>query len=68
MVPVFSSFDYIVAGPHIDEYGRLDDRIWFYIQVAKDEDAGTVTYLKFPFGAEDHEIIEEEVELPIWTD
>ncbi len=64
----FSLFEYISTGPHMDEYGRLDDRVWFYIQVGQDEDKGTITYLKFPFGAEDHEIYEEEVEQSIWTD
>ncbi len=67
MVPVFSPFDYISPGPHINCFGRMDNRVWFYIQVAEDGDKGTITYLKFPYGGEDHEIIEEEVSA-IWTD
>ena len=71
MASVYSLFSYIYPGPHMDEYGRFDDRIWFFIPVSIDVGNGTATYLKFPAGAEDYEIVEEEVDLSTgfpWTD
>lgn len=59
MAGVYSLFQYIYPGPHMDKYGRFDDRIWFVLPVSVDEEDGAITYLKFPFGGDDDEITEE---------
>lgn len=71
MVAAYSLFGYIQPGPHMNDLGQFDERIWFYMPVSIDYAAGTATYLKFPAGALDHEIIEEEISLTSgysWTD
>lgn len=68
MVPIFSTFNYIYRGPHKDEYGLLDHRVWFSIPISADVKKGSVTYLIFPYGAKEHEIEEEEINVGSWTD
>ena len=71
MALVYSRFDYIYPGPHMDDHGRFDERVWFFIPVGMDEGKGTITYLKFPAGAKDEEFVEEEVSVSSgssWTD
>lgn len=57
-VPIYSRLDCIYAGPHLDEDGKIDPRTWFGIPIAIDDDTGTITYLVFPYGGEDQEIVE----------
>lgn len=62
--PTFSKFKYIYDGPHISADGVVDDRVWFSIPIEVDVEKNTITYLIFPFGAADEEIIELPFEVP----
>lgn len=55
----YSSFQYIYPGPHKMSNGKVDNRIWFAIPAGLDEEAGTISYLIFPHGAKNSEIIEK---------
>ena len=52
----------ISDGPHLDDEGKIDPRIWFNVPVKLDADAGTITYIIFPYGAEDEEFQIVDVE------
>lgn len=56
--PAFSLLKYIYRGPHLDDDGRLDDRIWFSIMVALDPSDETYTFMVFPHGAKQDELKE----------
>lgn len=60
---VYSDLRYVYPGPHVDESGLLDERVWFAICIGKDEKKGIASYLVFPQNAKDHEIAEQEFSL-----
>lgn len=57
---VYSEFKFIYPGPHLDSEGNFDARVWFAIRTGFDELKGTETYLIFPHGADESEILEKE--------
>ena len=57
-IPIYTRFDCIYVGPHVDEDGKLDPRTWFSIPIALDVDQGSITYIVFPYGGSDDEIRE----------
>lgn len=64
-VPIYAQFKYIYA--RIDVDGE-DPRIWFSFPISANEKESTITYLFFPYGGEEKEIIEIPIEVPTeWT-
>lgn len=61
--PVFTSFDQVYPGPHINSEGKIDPRVWFSIRLYVDTDSGDIVYLVFPYGGTDDEITEVTVEI-----
>ncbi len=58
---VFSLFNYIYPGTHLDSTGHVDTRIWFAIPFFMDDVKRQVICLKFPYGAQEEEFSEEEI-------
>lgn len=56
--PIFSSIECIYPGPHIDDKGNLDERVWFHMPIELDVDSNEVTYIIFPYGGSDDDIRE----------
>ncbi len=63
MPRAFSLFNYIYPGPFMDEEGRFDNRIWFFIPMKSDIKKKTATYLKFPYGGKEEDFVEEEIDI-----
>jgi len=61
MAPAFTSMDSIYPGPHVDEDGLEDTRVWFHIPVDIDVVENYVTYIIFPYGGTADEIKEVTV-------
>lgn len=61
-VPIFTAWQFIYEGPHIDTEGKLDERVWFSIPVDISQENASITYLIFPFGGKEEEIEELVVE------
>jgi hypothetical protein len=62
-VPIFSRFDCIYTGPHVDENGKIDPRTWFSIPISLEAEEGILTYLVFPYGGGEHEVREVSADL-----
>ena len=63
----YSLFSAIYPGPHLDDTGKIDERIRFAISCGVD-DKGNAVYLVFPLGAADFEIKELVVSADEWID
>jgi len=67
-IPSYATLDCIRQGPHLDDEGKIDPRIWFNLPVTLDIDNGIITYLIFPYGATEEEFQLVEVEAAgSWT-
>ena len=69
LAPIFTKVESIYPGPHVDDDGKLDERIWFHIPIELDVDEGYITYLIFPYGGTNDEIKELTIAASgSWTD
>lgn len=62
--PIHAPLAYIYPGPHLDDAGKIDERIWFSIPIELNGIDNTITYLVFPFGGVDDEVKEITIEAP----
>jgi len=62
-IPAFSLFKYIYTGYHLNDDGSLDSRVWFSLLVEANEEDNSLTYLIFPYGAEEEEIVEKKYQV-----
>lgn len=60
--PIYSTWKNIYPGPHVDDEGLFDDRVWFSIPIELDIEEPSITYMVFPFGGSPDEIKEVKVE------
>lgn len=55
--PAYSLLKYIYKGAHVDDAGKIDDRIWFSMLTSLEDD-GQYTFLVFPAGGTPSELQE----------
>ena len=65
--PAFADMRMIYLGPHLDDHGVFDPRIFFNFFCGWNDD-GAAIWIVFPYGAQEDEIQELVLHPDKWTD